>query len=420
MNDDELIDAGSPRLSDLLHRAADGLHVDPARELPIELTPPRHTRRPWLLAAAVLLVVAGIGAAWLLTSGDDSQRIDTGPAEPAPTPPVTISPAVVNEIGIWRLPDAGDATTVIGAQENGGRPSAQLAVDDTEAPTRWVLVGDYGVPGEASGSRTVDAADGMVIVLSTHEGASRSSRFGMRDGQSSEYVSGLYAGVDDDDVVQMLTGAFPDRETLVDPELRAAALAGLVAPDGLIPTWDSGVVMRASDSSSADSVQLSLLTDVDAGEDFEVAVSITQMGLTPAVTALLIRLQSEQMQLRLPGSDAPVSQELVARPDLGEHVHELRYRAEGTPELPGSQLMVMTEDGVTITATRAVESTQAAAVEPLSESEQMRIINSLRALDRPEFVAQLEARGVEFFAAGSVRQTEPGEPPTTVQAPPDD
>jgi hypothetical protein len=417
MNDDELIDAGSPRLADLLHRAADGLALDSARELPIELTPPRHTRRPWLLAAAVMLIVAGIGAAWLLTSGDDGQRIDTGPAEP---PTVTVSPAVVRDTGIWRLPDPTADVVVIGAQENGGQPAAQLAVDDTDAPTRWVLVGDYGVQGEASGSRTVDAADGMVIVLSTHEGASRSSRFGMRDGESSEYVSGLYAGVDDDDVVQMLTGAFPDRETLFDPELRAAALAGLVAPDGLTPTWDPSVIMRASDMGSADSVQLSLRTDAETGDDIEVAVSITQMGLTPAVTALLIRLQSEQMQLVLPGSDAPVSQELVARPDLGEDVHELRYRADGAAELPGSQLVVMTEDGVTITATRAIESTQVAAAEPLSDADQLRIINSLRALDRPEFVAQLEARGVEFFAAGSVRQAEQGEPPTTVQAPPDD
>jgi hypothetical protein len=80
--------------------------------------------------------------------------------------------------------------------------------------------------------------------------------------------------------------------------------------------------------------------------------------------------------------------------------------------------VVLTDDGVMITVARSVESSQMATAEPPAEAEQLRVINSLRALDRPEFVAQLEARGVEFFAAGSVRQVD--EVTTTVQAPPDD
>lgn len=411
MNDLELTERESDRLRELLHRRADHIQVTTPEFDVVTPTQEAHRRgngRWFAAAAAAVVVLAAVGGAWWLSS-DGTDRIDTVPAEPA----VTVAPQVLEQSGIWRLPDPTSDLEVLGAQEGGSRPAALLAVDDPDDPSRWIMIGDYGVQGEASGARTVDAADGMVIVLSSND-RSETPRFGMRDGDSSEYVSGLYQGVDDEEIVEMLRRTFPDRATLIEQEFRSVALAALAPPDGLVPTWDPEVVIRTSDANSADSIELSLRADLDVGDDAEVVVSMTQLGLPPAVTALLLRLQSEQMQLRLPETGALVSQELVERPELGDRVYELRYVADDEVAAPGARLVVLTDDGVMIGVTQAVESTEVATARPASASSQLGIINRLRSTDRSDFVARLEAQGVEFFAAGSVRTD--GDPTTTVDS----
>ena len=134
MSDTELTELTGPeadRLRALLHRAADSLDVTTPDHLEIEPARRRPNPGRWLGAAAAVLVVAAIGAAWWL-SGDDGQRIDTGPAEP----PVTVAPQVLEESGIWRLPEGLDGYRIVGARAddassvyNADRPGV-VEVDD--------------------------------------------------------------------------------------------------------------------------------------------------------------------------------------------------------------------------------------------------------------------------------------------------
>jgi len=145
-------------------------------------------------------------------------------------------------------------------------------------------------------------------------------------------------------------------------------------------------------------VQLTLLSD--SGD--EVVLGMSPGGLAPEVVALGARLELEEVQLTEPGAPDEVTsrvlQRLVRRGDLGPHVWQVTYEVAGESTNWAPMLLVVTDDGVTISATRAavVDELGVATGEPLSETDQLRIINSLRPLDYRGFLLQLERRGAEL------------------------
>lgn len=376
MNDDELIDAGSPRLSDLLHRAADGLHVDPARELPIELTPPSDTRRPWLLAAAVLLIVAGLGAAWLLTSGDDGQRLDSGPAEPA----VTIAPRVIEDDGIWRLPEAPAEFELVAAElSTGGEMRPELiAVDDPSAPTRWLVLG-LGTPqitlDEATTRRPLP--DGSELLLVEDPEGARSTRFVVIAPTGEPTANGAAFGVEADELAASIASMGRRPESLQTPD-------GLevVWPDELPPSTELPQTLR-----------LTLM----GPDELEVVLTLSDYGLPGPLAAVLLRAALEDIG-RASGVqvDRTVTVSLVERSDLGPGMWEQLYLQDGMPISRDDQLLALTEDGVAIAATRTFRTDLDPDLRPLSESDQLELINGLVAVSEAGFRERLIQLGVRL------------------------
>ena len=101
------------------------------------------------------------------------------------------------------------------------------------------------------------------------------------------------------------------------------------------------------------------------------------------------------------------------RPELGRNVLEMSSSSDGMPTV--TSLLVFTDDGVMISVARAatIDQVRRTGRDPLPEAEQLRIVNSLRAMSESAFTEQLTALGVEFVTAGG---TTPGglEPTTTV------
>jgi hypothetical protein len=415
MNDDHLIDAGSPRLSDLLHRAADGLDVDPARELPIELTPPRHARRPWLLAVAVLLIVAGIGAAWLHSSGDDSQRIDTGPADEADG---QLAPRVIEEDGIWRLPEPGDELEVFAASTLIPGPRFQLAVDDATDPTRWlgVMPGSY-VLAEADGAgEPVELPhDATAIVVEAPAGTPTGSTWIEVTGDRGAGSLTLVArGVPTSEVLDIATGLVDEAVNLTDTVAVQRALTALPVPEGLVPVWDDALIGFPGEIDEVTGLGI-LLNDRVA--DQRLFVSMNPGGPTAAVAALDQLLTLEASGLRSPDEAAWT---VTRRPDLGTAA----FVVDGDG---ASTLHAFSNDGTILLASNAVDQRPGAAggfdVEPLTVDEQLTVINRLRSMSESELRSELDRMGLELGAPGDLMDdpdpvgTPQGESPTTVQAP---
>lgn len=390
MNDIELTDAEATRLSELLHRAAGG--VQPAE--PMALTPARRPHHPgrWLAAAAVIaaLVVGGV----VLLGGDDGERVDTGPAN-------TVDPrltTVIEQSDIWRLPEGLDDLRLVGAGEMGAStPPVRYLVDDIEHPTRWVMLAGFGAPlPAASKAEVIDLGDGVHLSISDPEPDDTPGSFAMWIDQSTHYLSGMYVGVDRDQVVDLLSRTFADEATLADPDRLNDALAALEPIDGLVaPQWTP-----TTDGSIA-GVQLTLMSE----DDVEVLVSVGRTGLPPALAALNVRLSMLQLERLAATGGTDVGQTVTARPDLGPNVLQSSATYDGQPAGVGAlSLVVITDDGTMITANRAVSADDIRTATPLSEAEQLRIIGSLRSMGADAFRTALDADRVVFFTSDSGAQ----------------
>jgi hypothetical protein len=144
------------------------------------------------------------------------------------------------------------------------------------------------------------------------------------------------------------------------------------------------------------------LTVVD-GAGREVLINMAA-GTRPTWAQLVrLRMVVELVSLPRPSGPSSVQQSIRSRPDLGDGVLESTYEIPGTDAV--RTLAVLTDDGVFISASPTVRTDDLDALEPLPEEQQLRIINSLRAMSEDEFRARLAELGAEFIGAESAGVT---------------
>jgi hypothetical protein len=410
MSDTELTDTEADRLRDVFHRAAGALEVTTPDLDSVDLraaTPVRRGRGRWLFAAAAVLVVVALGAGWWLTAtGED--RVDTGPAEP----PVTVAPQVLEQTGIWRLPEDLDGYRVGGAQDGGSFDSSSvdtpgvLAVDDTEDPTRWLMVQAYDELGELdaapAGTRQVELSDEVTVTLVPTSGSTWFRVAPTGDTAGSPPISGSALGIDEAELTRLLAGNLGTVGELEATADSTDTLEALLDDAGF---GDDRIVWQGAGDGGPGSrnqqVQVSL-----AGDDgSEVTIIMNRGDSTAWSAAVRLRLNAELISISSAGT-AQGTISVRPRPELGPNVLENVAEVPGQP--PATYLAVLSDDGAWLTALPTFSS--ATGLEPatsttLPEEDQLRIINSLRAMSEDEFRARLAELGAEFIGADSVGTT---------------
>lgn len=410
MSDTELTDIEAARLRQLLHRAADGLPIQTPDVDSVDLQPAadRTGRGRWLFAAAaVLVVVIAAAGAVVLLPGEDTDRIDTGPAQP----PVTVAPEVLEQTGVWRLPDDLDGYRVVGAQDAGlssvsaaDQPGV-LAVDDPDEPQRWLMLQAYDELGELPPeTRVLPLSDQVEVALmpATRSTWFRVSPAGVGTGSSGEaVVSGSALGIDEAELLALLTERFSTVDALAAAGGSTTSMEALLDDAGFGEdrlVWQGGEDDPGPGGRDR-SMELTLVDRTDA----EVVVNMAA-GTSPTWAQLVrLRMVTELASLPSPSGLSAVQRSIRTRPDLGRGVLESSFEIPGTDAV--RSLVVLTDDGVFIGASPSVRTDDLSALEPLSEEEQLRIINSLRAMSEDEFRARLAELGAEFVGAESVGVT---------------
>ncbi len=264
----------------LLHRAVDDLDV-PAFEahtsVPV-IAPTHHSRRAPLLAAAAVLLVAFGGLAWWATG--DGERIDTSPAE-------HVDPLVIEEQGIWRLPDADSGFTVTEAMESTIRIPQQIAVDDVEDPTRMLAIipGGLDLPGKPGAEPTTPFTEHTTMALLRRTSPDVTWLEITGESQTG-YLTFGYVGVSDDEV-QTVARSLVDKigdevGALTDTARVDAALRSFQPPAGLVPTWDPDDVGIGTGAFDRNGPVTSIGLRLDGhGSWNDLTVSIQQTFLPP-------------------------------------------------------------------------------------------------------------------------------------------
>jgi hypothetical protein len=409
MSDLELTEHESDRLRELLHRRAGHIQVTtPQFDVmsPTHETPRRGNGR-WLAAAAVVLLLAAVGGAWWLSS-EGTDRIDSVPAEPT----VTVAPQVLEQSGIWRLPEGLDGYQVVGAQDGGSYDSSSaeqpgvVAVDDPHEPTRWLLVQAYDEVGELEqlpeGTRQVALSDEVTMTLVPTSGSTWFRLTPSGDAVGVPRISGSALGIDDGELTRLLSARFSTVAALAAASDSSETMEAMVDDAGL---GDDRLVWQGrgdgSPSSRNQQVQVSL-----AGDDgSEVTIIMNQADGPAWSVAVQLRMNAELLSLRSAGTaQGPIS--VRPRPELGGHVLESVAAVPGQPS--SSTLAVLSDDGAWISAFPTF--TSATGLEPatsrtLTEDEQLRIINSLRAMSEDEFLTRLSELGADFIGADPMMTT---------------
>ncbi len=427
MSDTELTETEAARLREVFHRAAGALEVTTPDLDTFDLqaaTPRRRGRGRGLFAAAAVLVVVALGAGWWLTAtGED--RVDTGPAEP----PVTVAPEVVEQDGIWRLPEGLDGYTVVGAQDGGSFDTSSvdtpgvLAVDDPEEPARWLLVQAYDELGELdqlpSGTRQVALSDEVTATLVPTSGSIWFRLMPTGDGPAEPVISGSALGIDEGALTELLADRFGTVGGL------AAAADSTDTLEALLDDAGFGENHRLVWQGAGDGgpgsrnaqVQVSL-----AGEDGTEVTVITNQSDSPAwAAAVRLRLTAELISTISSGGTQQGTIAVQPRPDLGPNVLESTTEVPGQP--PAVYLTAISDDGTSISALPTF--TSATGLEPASpaslpEEQQLRIINSLRAMSEEQFRARLAELGAEFAESATSGLLVTGTPGGTVAPLPGD
>ncbi len=415
----EITEPEEDRLRELLHRAAAQVPVTPAGSPldtlgPLRVTSSRRSGRLLAVAAAVLVVV-GLGAAWLLRAdGDD--RIETGPAEP----PVTVAPEVLEQSGVWRLPEGLDGYQVAGAMDSGSTDVSAtdhpgvLAVDDPDDPTRWLLIEAYDQWGEdPPTSRRVPVSDQVTAVL-IDAGESIWFQMAPNGGPGDTVVSGAVRGMAEAELLGLLAQHFGDTQQLVAAGTSTVAMEAMLRDSKLDGEY---ALVRQGREVTAPRGGIRNLEVTLVGDDgTEVTVVLASNDQPPWAQILTLQLTAELFGMELQSSPG-VAMTVDRRPDLGPDVIESGLGGAATGPVTG--ITAISDDGVMITAARSVAAVAAAAaasgaasadIAPLSEAEQLRILNSLRAMTEPEFRARLSGLGVDF-----VESTTPDGTVTTIQ-----
>jgi len=421
MSDTDPTGPEEERLRGLLHRAAASLEVTAPEQLTIEPapTPARvrgrgRTSGRWLVAAA-MLAVAAVGGAWWLSAGDED-RLDTGPAEP----PVTVAPEVLEQAGIGRLPEGLDGYRVVAAMDGGSYDTSSsdhpgvLAVDDPDDPQRWLMVEAYDQWGvDPPGSRPIPISEEVTAVLIP---AGQSIWFQMTPttGPDDNVVSGAVRGMEEEQLLDLLTRHFGDALTLAEAGTSTGAMEAMLRDSSL--DGENALVRQGREAGDPGGGSRNIEVTLIGDDETEVTVTVAPGGLPAWAVVMQLELTAELFSMELQSSPG-ASMTVNRRPDLGTNVIE--SGVEGVEMGPGRGIAVVTDDGVMITASSAGWAQQAAAgtvgatpptITPLGEDDQLRIINSLRAMSEIEFRAQLAELGIGFIEPSS-----PDDTVTTVQ-----
>ncbi|MFN7150627.1 MAG: hypothetical protein ACK4V6_14275 [Microthrixaceae bacterium] len=408
MSDLELTEHESDRLRELLHRRADRIQVTtPQFDVvsPSDETP-RRTNGRWFAAAAVVLVLAAVGGAWWLSSDDGADRIDSVPAEPT----VTVAPQVLEQDGIWRLPEGLDGYQVVGAQDGGSFDSSMdgtpgmLAVDDLADPQRWLMAQGYDELGELPEStREVQLSDQVTASLIPIDGSTWFRLAPTTAPTTGAVVSGSALGFDEAELIGLLTEHLGTFATLTDANSSSAPFAPLLADAGLGPESGRGEALEwegngdGGPGSSNQQLQVTLASD----DGTEVLVVMNQDKSPPWAVAVRLRLTAELLSFQSLGTPQG-SLSVRPRLDLGRNVLE---NIATTPTGTASSIVAITDDSTWISATPSYMAAADEPPAPLSEDEQLRIINSLRAMSEDEFLNELSELGAEFIGAEPMTTT---------------
>lgn len=406
MNDTELTDLTGPeadRLRALLHRAADSVDVTNPDHVELQPAPARRRSGPWLAAAAAVLLVAAIGATFWLTGDDGGRRIDTGPADPS----VTVAPRVLEESGLWRLPEDLDGYRVVGAQDGGSFDTSSvdtagvLAVDEPDAPARWLLVQAYDEIGEApEGSRVVELSDEVTATL-IPTGGSTWFQLSRLDGTGRIVAGGSAFGIDDEELVDLLTEHLGSSDALVSADAPTAPMEAMLDDAGF---GDDRLVWQGDGDGGPGSSNRTLQITLAGDDDTEVVILLDGINAPAWAQEVRFRMTAELILQRSRGTSAG---ELVVRPrpDLGRHVLEV---IEQLPDGESNSYLVLhSDDGTRISAVTSRSTAPVAGSAParLDEEQQLRVLNSLRAMSESEFRARLEELGARFVEPGSMGTT---------------
>lgn len=412
MSDLELTEHESDRLRELLHRRADHIQVSTPQFDVVSPTheAPRRGNGRWFAAAAVVLVLAAVGGAWWLSS-DGTDRIDSVPAEPT----VTVAPQVLEEAGIWRLPEGLDGYQVVGAQDGGSNDASSattpgvLAVDDPEDPQRWLMVQAYDEFGEGGvGARQVRLSDEVSASLIPTDGSTWFRLEPDSSPMTDALVSGSALGIDEAELIQLLTDHLGSVEALTRASTSTAPMEAMLADAGF--DGANELVWQGDEDTGPgggnQSIQLTLLQDAGT----EIVVVLNDNDSPSWAQHASLRMSAELFSLPSEYRE-PFDMSIRARPDLGRRVLESSTGVAGRE--PATTLGVLTDEGVTINVFPAGRVAAAQQVAALTEEQQLRIINSLRAMSEGEFLTQLSELGVEFIGP-----TSPGGTVTTMQGGP--
>jgi hypothetical protein len=408
MSDTELTDTEAARLRQLLHRAADSLAVDTPDADSIDLQPDagRPGRGRWFFAAAAILAVVVGGAVWL-QAGDDAERIDTGPAEP----PVTVAPQVLEQAGVWRLPEGLDGYRIVGSEDAGSSLSSAdqpgvLAVDDPDEPQRWLLVQAYDELGQLPpDARVVPLSDqvDVALVATTRSTWFRLAPTGAGAGPPGEVVvTGSALGIDEAELLALLTERFSTVDAVSTAGSSTASMEAVLDDAGFGGdrlVWQGGAA-DPGPGFGGEAIRVTLADHSDG----EFVIGLTGGATPPWAQITRLRLVADLMSLPNAQDPGSMRRELRTRPDLGRGVIESTYTADGMETVRG--LAVLTDDGVLINVSPvAMVRPDARTMPLLAIDEQLRIINSLRSMSEDEFRARLAELGAEFIGAESVGVT---------------
>lgn len=397
MSDLELTDHESDRLRELLHRRADRIQVTTPQ---FDVVSPTHDAlrrgngRWFAAAAAAVVVLAAVGGAWWLSS-DGTDRIDSVPAEPT----VTVAPQVLEEAGIWRLPEGLDGYQVVGAQDGGSNDVSAattpgvLAVDDPEDPQRWLMAQAYDELGEVPATaRQVQLSDQVTASLIPTDGSTWFQITPTGEPGSDLVVSGSALGVGDAELIQLLTDHLGSVDALTKASSSTTPMEAMLADAGFDGAnelvWQGDEDTGPGGGNRA--IELTLLSD-DGSE-----IVVVLNGSNIPQWAQLARLLMSAELFSLPMAEQqPFAMSIRVRPDLGRGVLESSTGAAGRE--PATSLGVMTDDGVMINVFQGRLVVDPQPIGSLTEEQQLRIINSLRAMSEDEFLARLSELGAEFI-----------------------
>jgi hypothetical protein len=310
------------------------------------------------------------------------------------------------------MPEDLDGYRVVGAQDAGlssvssaDQPGV-LAVDRRVDPQRWLLMQAYDELGELPPeTRVVALSDQVEVALMP---ASRSTWFrlaptGVGAGPSGEVVvTGSALGIDEAELLALLTERFSAVDQVSAAGDSTTSMEAVIDDAGFGEerlVWQGGAA-DPGPGFGGEAIQVSL---VDR-DDVEFVIGLSGGETPPWAQITRLRVIAELMSLPNDGDPGSLRRELHERPDLGPGVIESTYTADGMDTV--CSLAVLTDDGTLISVSPVAAASPAAqTMTTLPTEQQLRIINSLRAMSEDEFRARLTELGAEFIGAESMGVT---------------